>query len=116
MSAVPMFGRLNKRGTRENAQPSTCHKDRPVYHSSGLCRSCYSKKHYYGIDFVSMYAAQHGKCAICNQDKNESELYVDHEHDTMKVRGLLCSGCNSLVGWVEHSQHDAAVEYVRMSQ
>ena len=36
-----------------------------------------------------------GKCAICGHD---SKLVIDHNHITLKVRGLLCKNCNSALG------------------
>lgn len=52
----------------------------------------------YGIgegDYDRMYAAQGGKCAICQRGKGKSKrLSVDHDHKTGKVRGLLCAACN----------------------
>lgn len=56
-------------------------------------------KHKYGIsleEYESMYAAQSGKCAIC--DKHLDKLYIDHEHTTGKIRALLCSHCNLGLG------------------
>lgn len=38
---------------------------------------------------------QDRKCAICGE---EAKLSVDHCHETGKVRGLLCSNCNHLLG------------------
>lgn len=39
---------------------------------------------------------QGGRCEIC---KNKSEkLYVDHNHNTNAVRGLLCANCNAALG------------------
>lgn len=40
---------------------------------------------------------QDGHCAIC--ERNDREIVVDHDHDTMLVRGLLCHRCNSEEGW-----------------
>lgn len=46
-----------------------------------------------------MLLSQDGKCLICKKEKNK--LCVDHNHDTGKIRGLLCVKCNSNLGWHE---------------
>ncbi len=61
-------------------------------------------KSLYGITietYDDMYSTQEGKCAICKTPKSDmgtQGLYVDHCHDTGKVRGLLCAGCNHSLG------------------
>lgn len=56
----------------------------------------------YGItldEFNKMFEAQEGVCAICFQAcKSGQSLCVDHNHDTKKVRGLLCKDCNNGMG------------------
>jgi hypothetical protein len=42
-------------------------------------------------------AEQGGKCALC-RTKPDYQLYVDHNHETKKVRSLLCARCNTAVG------------------
>lgn len=69
------------------------------------CIECVKKRqlgqHYknvYGIswdDVEVLRTAQCAKCAICNR---QEKLVVDHNHDTGKIRGLLCSGCNRGIG------------------
>jgi len=52
-------------------------------------------------DYDQMLASQQHGCKICGTNKpmNNSEyLCVDHCHTTGKVRGLLCSKCNSAIG------------------
>lgn len=39
-----------------------------------------------------------GRCAICLFDK---KLVVDHDHETERIRGLLCHPCNRMLGAYE---------------
>lgn len=66
-------------------------------------------KYSYGITldiYEQMLVDQKGLCLICFKpetrkfkSKNKvSELVVDHCHKTGKVRGLLCSSCNTAIG------------------
>ena len=60
----------------------------------------------YGITqetYDEMYRNQEGKCAICKTDfRNDVKKgFVDHDHITGKVRGLLCSPCNIVLGYVD---------------
>lgn len=41
---------------------------------------------------------QSGKCAICCDPIPGPAAHIDHDHDTKKVRGLLCGGCNKGLG------------------
>lgn len=63
------------------------------------------KKHYtrnrlyrYKLDpeeYKRMFEAQGNKCAICDKGPTKKRaLAIDHNHETGKVRGLLCYGCN----------------------
>lgn len=59
---------------------------------------------YYGItpeEDNTMLQKQNGGCAICGEKQNTrhtQKLYVDHNHKTGKVRGLLCHKCNHAIG------------------
>ena len=61
-----------------------------------------SYKRKYGLDlngYVELLEAQNGACAICAGAHSDGRpLYVDHDHSTGKVRGLLCMGCNGGLG------------------
>ena len=50
-------------------------------------------------DFTKLSEKQHNLCAICYQPpKGSKYLYIDHNHKTGKIRGLLCRDCNSALG------------------
>ncbi|MDX6224387.1 MAG: hypothetical protein QOE64_763 [Frankiales bacterium] len=58
----------------------------------------YHLKRRYGIteaEFDEMFVDQAGLCAACGEKKAE---HVDHDHDSGKVRGLLCFTCNVALG------------------
>jgi len=63
-------------------------------------------KNNYGITveyYKELFIQQGGECAICRKPQSEFNypLHVDHDHQTGKVRGLLCSGCNTGLGHFE---------------
>ena len=68
---------------------------------SGLTNQQVTKlKSLYNIseeEIISFKLKQDNKCAIC---KNEliNEFLVDHCHNTLQVRGLLCRNCNLAIG------------------
>ena|ERR1700675_927408 len=72
------------------------------------------RKKRYGItkdQYSIMCEIQNDRCAIC---LSKEKLYVDHDHETGRVRGLLCNNCNSGVGFLKDSHEVllAAAVYV----
>lgn len=49
-------------------------------------------------EYLIMLENQNTRCAICQHTK---KLVVDHCHNTGKVRGLLCTGCNIKLAFFE---------------
>lgn len=63
-------------------------------------------KNKHGVDhgiYVGMLEKQQGKCAICGgfNPGVRKHFYVDHDHASGVVRELLCSSCNSLLGFAK---------------
>lgn len=59
----------------------------------------YSLKRKYGItldQYEELLLRQNNSCAICDRDAGEfkTNLAVDHDHKTGRIRGLLCTNCN----------------------
>lgn len=66
----------------------------------------------------NLFEKQGGVCAICkNPETQNKRISVDHDHETGKVRGLLCNNCNRGLGLLKDSLHtlSAAVEYLKSS-
>lgn len=69
-------------------------EERRAYHHRFRCRQ-------YGItpnDYSRMLDAQEGKCAICGHPLGERHQTIDHCHRTGKVRGIVHSMCNLVLG------------------
>lgn len=50
-------------------------------------------------EYQTLYDAQGGVCALCRlPEQIKTMLAVDHDHETGKVRGLLCFRCNTALG------------------
>jgi len=67
-------------------------------------------------DYKKMLKNQKERCAICkNKFKSSKNTHVDHNHNTLKVRELLCSGCNAGIGLLKENIKTlkSAVEYIK---
>lgn len=68
------------------------------------CQADYTRARKYNVDpetFQNMILDQNGKCAICSVDFDSTRWgspRVDHDHETGKVRALLCHHCNLGLG------------------
>jgi len=73
---------------------------------------CAKLRRNYGItlaEYDEMLEAQGGRCKIeaCRTDVpgGHGRFHVDHNHETGKIRGLLCHRCNIGLGHFRDSPH-----------
>lgn len=84
-------------------------------YAKGICHAHYIKQRkwkVYGLSldgYLAMVSEQNGVCKIClrperHPDKASGkirDMAVDHCHETHRVRGLLCSACNTAIGLLQ---------------
>ena len=92
------------------------------------CRGCYRAKRQkslrkwrldetYGLtelQYELILKSQNGVCAICGLPPMDQNLAVDHDHVTGKIRGLLHTACNLVLGNSNDNPHllRAAADYL----
>jgi len=77
-------------------------------------------KYMYGLtldEYNERLIEQDHACAICRTHVSQltKPLFVDHDHNTDDIRGLLCFGCNTTLGYIEKvgvGMLDAMREYL----
>jgi len=99
--------------------------------NSYYCKECLLginiKNKYEGMndlsDYDTMLKNQNGLCGMCKTSKNNTtrsgkvkRFNIDHCHNSGKVRGLLCSFCNSLLGYAKDSIEtlESAIRYLKL--
>lgn len=103
--------------TRYVAEGSTRVNKRTIY-TYGLWARYKIKR----AEYEALAAKQNNCCAICLKPESHltrsgrhSMLHVDHDHDTGQIRELLCSSCNSMLGFSKENESllHAAAAYLR---
>lgn len=110
------FGRHNECKSCKNKRQTKAYKLQP------LIKRC--KK--FGItieQYEEMVSIQNNSCAICRKHKDDfsgrgNNFHIDHCHTTGKLRGLLCSNCNTGLGQFKDDGEimKNAIEYIKRSQ
>lgn len=103
-------------------------------YSQYQCKDCYNElNHKYQIkklgcsveQYEDLLKKQGGSCAICKKSVGHischgvrAKLSVDHNHETGKIRGLLCGKCNRGLGWFSDSIKTlySAIRYLNETQ
>ena len=89
---------MSAKAKRARERAAKWREDNPEWHAV----NCYITKlrDRYGMtpeDHAVMLFESRGHCTLCGKRK---KLYIDHCHETGRVRGLLCNKCNlALAGY-----------------
>lgn len=70
-------------------------------HQQSRTERCVPQKRLYGVSaeqIKAMLEAQGYVCAICGAPPKRKALAVDHDHNTGRVRAMLCHPCNGALG------------------
>lgn len=96
-----------KNKEKRDAQVKEYEKTKPEEWRKSIGRKFHLNKRYNITpeEYQIKLKQQDYKCAICNKDVTKNirknvvtALSVDHDHETNKVRDLLCFSCNSGLG------------------
>jgi dCMP deaminase len=90
----------------------------PVKSKDGIwrCKNCNKRSNEFhtkltDAEYNEMFLNQGGVCAICKKPEFRKmrgsdavrKLCVDHDHETGKVRALLCGHCNTAIGMLKEN-------------
>ena len=91
-----------ERKRKQNERRAAWRSAHPV--ETRVARQKYMLMWLYGLtpdQYKEMYDRQDGKCA--NHACVRPAEYIDHNHQTNEVRGLLCKQCNFAIGLLNDS-------------
>lgn len=124
---VARFHLRNKRGTTLRAWCKDCtaremprKKARTIF--PGCSKASPVEQHLfyaYGLrlhQYDEMLQRQAGACGICRElPASGKKLFVDHDHSTGRIRGLLCDLCNRGIGMLKEREEVflSAISYLK---
>jgi len=77
-------------------------------------------KYKYGITLeekINMITTQNNECAMCHKTLIYKTSVVDHDHQTGKVRAILCIKCNTGLSYIENKKFlKSALEYIKNNE
>jgi hypothetical protein len=78
----------------------------------------YGRKRRYNLneqEFIEMLSRQNNRCAICSVSLECKKVCLDHNHETKRIRGLLCHNCNVALGLFKDNLLiiESAIKYMR---
>ena len=83
------------------------HKNKRVAMKTASAIASRARCRVFGItpqQYEKMFHEQNGTCFICKKPPGTRRLQIDHDHDTGKVRRLLCFNCNVGLGYFKENK------------
>lgn len=101
-------GRKGRRGSCKKCVLKS--RQNPQYRE--IARRAQLKKYqnFSNEQYENLFNTQNGLCASCGRTPStgyNNRLYVDHNHETGEVCGLICLNCNVAAGHLNDDWHDA---------
>ena len=78
------------------------------------CVSCSSRRKTYKLSYDELAELRNvTTCELCNHEvkwdtgrgRRQDTACIDHCHNSLEVRGVLCGACNSIEGWLRDFEH-----------
>ena len=93
----------------KDGRGSSCKECNNINHRKRYATGDYkNSNHYYRMEkryglsksqYHELMDSNNGCCHLCNKKlKTTRQKHIDHCHETGKVRGILCQGCNTALG------------------
>lgn len=81
--------------------------ERAIYRKYGVTKEQYN----------DLIVSQDLKCAICGDGTQKKKMFIDHNHRTGVIRGLLCTRCNVGLGMFKDNPEvlSKAIKYLKDS-
>ena len=78
-------------------------RGKSIKRQANICAPCNNYKSKYNmnrLEVQEIFASQNNQCALCSRThlQDGRPLYIDHCHETGKIRGALCILCNTAIG------------------
>lgn len=103
-----------KLGRHSICKSCTSDRDKMRYANGDTYAARLKKLYNLSVDeYKEMYEEAGGCCQVCGveESKLNKRLAVDHCHTTGKVRGLLCSKCNTALGQLDDDLNKISALY-----
>lgn len=130
--ALSEFGQYKSARDRKYVRRFSCldcerKRAREYWNKHSMGRQKNKLRFHYGMsveEYTAKLLKQNGVCAICGKPETRitkgtlNSLCVDHSHKTNLIRGLLCSKCNSMLGFVDEDVKvlQSAIRYLKSYQ